>query len=387
MTDTLLFKRFKLIKNSKNPTNEWALKNREKSIRVKKISGNAGIPTGKINNITVLDFDFHKVDDRDNKFLDRFNNFINDIDTYTVKTANGGFHLYLEYDKDIATTTNAKYHIDVRNDGGYVVSPGSIVDGKEYTVLRNRTIKKIPLDIKEWLLDTIYTIKNKPTIKNKKDKNINMSSQFKYNITNEELESFIKKLNNDTWTNTDLFLKYSTFCKYFNIQDIWDKYNKLHPNYDYDNNINKYWNNLKPTDEIIDDIFNKKYVNYYKYKPSPISNIKANKYIDSKKLGYDFINESNYIIKSDTGTGKTTSFKHYVKNNNLKFVSIVSRVTLANEQYKIFNEHGVDCISYSLRLEDANDKKFKNDENIVITIDSIIHLYAYRLYELCDISG
>lgn len=373
--DASLFKRFRLIKNSKNPTTEWSKSNREKHIKVKKINGNAGIPTGKINNITVLDFDFHKVDDRDNKFLREFKDFINDINTYTVKTGSGGFHLYVAYDKELKTTTNTKYHIDIRNDGAYVVGAGSIVNDNEYTVLNNTTIKKIPKGIKEWLINNIYVIKDKPILKDKK-MNMTKPTQFKYNVSIQELEEHIKKLKKDTWTDNTLFLKYSTVCKYFDIHDIWDKYNKLNPGYDYNNNINKYWNNLKPSEAIIDEFFSDMYVNYYKYKPVPQNIIKADRYIDNKKLGYDFIdNKNNYIIKSDTGTGKTTSFKHYVKDNNLKFISIVSRITLANEQYVVFNEHGLDCVNYSLRLEDVNDNKFKNNENIVITVDSIIHLY------------
>ena len=373
--DTTLLKRFRLIKNSKNPTSEWSKKNRDTHIKVKKIVGNAGISTGKINNITVLDFDFHKVSDHDNKFLQIHKDFINDIDTYTVKTANGGYHLYVEYDKELKTTTNTKYHIDIRNDGAYIVSPGSIVDGKEYTVLKNTKIKCVPKYIKEWLLNNIYTIKDKKRTHTNKTNNPK-KMMFDYNLTNDELETFIKKLDNKYWHDPDLFLKYSTFCKYFNIHDIWNKYNKLQPNYDYDNNINKYWNNVKPTNSIIDEVLSDKYINYSKYKPTPTNNIKANEYIDNKKLGYDFIdNKNDYIIKSDTGTGKTTSFKHYVKDHNLKFISIVSRITLANEQYTVFNEHGIDCINYALRLEDINDNKFKNDENIVITVDSVIHLY------------
>ena len=40
----------------------------------------------------------------------------------------------------------------------------------------------------------------------------------------------------------DLFLKYTTFCKFFNVKDLWDKYNQQKPNYDYEKNINCYWN-------------------------------------------------------------------------------------------------------------------------------------------------
>ena len=44
-----------------------------------------------------------------------------------------------------------------------------------------------------------------------------------------------------------------------------------------------------------------------------------------EKLGYNFFdniikkNRKCYIVKSDTGTGKTTSIKHYLKNNNFEY--------------------------------------------------------------------
>jgi len=71
-----------------------------------------------------------------------------------------------------------------------------------------------------------------------------------------------------------------------------------------------------------------------------------------EKLGYDFFdntikaNSKCYIVKSDTGTGKTTAIKHYLKDNNEKFLSITSRRSLAIEQFRVFDEFGVHCQLY-----------------------------------------
>lgn len=372
-------KKFKLIDNSKRPTNEWAKENKNKYFRTSHISGNSGVVCGKINNITVVDLDFYKESD-DNKFIKKFGDYISAFDTYTVKTYRGGIHLYFQYESDIKTTTNTQYNIDIRNDNSYVVSAGSMIEGKKYIIINDVPIKKMSNDIKNWIINNLYTIKKKNTNK-KTNMTINDNKIInEYNITRRDLLNIINNLSLDYWTNNELFLKYTTFCKYFKIEKEWDELNKTKPNYNKNNNYNTYWNTAKPTEYIIDSIIGDVSLPYYKYKPHPYKDIKYNKdttTINQNKLGYDFIknNDINYLIKSDTGTGKTTTFKHYIKNTNQKFISICSRVSLVNEQYKVFNEHGVDCVNYKFRLEENNlFKKFDNQDNIVITVDSIIYL-------------
>ena len=103
-----------------------------------------------------------------------------------------------------------------------------------------------------------------------------------------------------------------------------------------------------------------------------IKDVEYKKTINKDKLGYDFIDDKhNYVIRSDTGTGKTTSFKHYIKNTNQKFISIVSRISLGEEQYNVFNEYGIDSKFYQF-LEDG--QPFDNNDNCVTTIDSIVKL-------------
>lgn len=69
--------------------------------------------------------------------------------TFTVKTPSGGEHLYL-----IGAAPNSVCKkslgqgIDVRGDGGYVVGPGSIIDGKPYEITADREIAAAP----DWLL-------------------------------------------------------------------------------------------------------------------------------------------------------------------------------------------------------------------------------------------
>jgi len=98
---------------------------------------NIGIVTGKISGVTVID-----IDTKGDTVVD-WKQFPT---TYTVKTPSGGYHLYYQYDPDIKQTANTYPqfpHVDIRNDGGYVVAAGSVtnyigksgeLEGGEYVV-------------------------------------------------------------------------------------------------------------------------------------------------------------------------------------------------------------------------------------------------------------
>ena len=397
------FTRFRLIDNSKAPTTDYCHNNRNDTWRKGTFKCNTGIPTGSINNITVIDLDFHKFDNpNDNKFDDHFDNKDNKYlfetcNTFTVKTASGGYHLYFKYDPELRTTQNDLHYIDIRNDKGYVVSPDSIVDSKRYKIINDVPINVCPKELKDYLLEFICPPK---IIQNKKikkviDNNVRHALTYKYNITKHEIKQLIYELPNKYWSNKDYgFLKFTSFCKYFNIQQLWDEINKTKPNYNYSNNINKYWNTTCYNEGIIDEILslgtnkknkdnktiydNDKYINYYKYKPVLQNKIIPDVILDNKKkLGYEYFKSNkNYVVKSDTGTGKTTSFKYYVKNYNLKFISIVSRVSLALEQYNTFNNFdGLNVVIY--KLNQTNNELY-NGDNVIITIDSIERLFKFN---------
>lgn len=81
--------------------------------------GCIGIVTGLISGITVVDIDTKGDTVVDWQIFPK---------TYTVKTPSGGYHLYYQYDPEIKQTANTYPqfpHVDIRNDGGYVVAAGS----------------------------------------------------------------------------------------------------------------------------------------------------------------------------------------------------------------------------------------------------------------------
>ena len=100
---------------------------------------NIGLVTGSISNITVVDID---VKDPNNQVS--FEAFPT---TYTVQTPSGGYHLYYVYNPDIGTSAN-QYpdlpHVDIRNNGGYVVAPPSKTEQGDYKVIKDVPIAMFP---------------------------------------------------------------------------------------------------------------------------------------------------------------------------------------------------------------------------------------------------
>lgn len=110
---------------------------------------NIGICTGKISGITVVDID------TSGPIIVPLETF---PETYTVKTPTGGYHLYYLYNENAGQTSNTFSnlpHVDLRNDGGYVVAPPSCCDyikaGKHitgsYTVHKYAEIVPFPIHL------------------------------------------------------------------------------------------------------------------------------------------------------------------------------------------------------------------------------------------------
>lgn len=111
----------------------------------KKTGNNIAIVTGSISGLTVVDLDTHK------------GATVGKLPaTYSVKTGNGGIHLYYEYTEQIQTGADVVANnkgVDIRNDGGYVVAPPSTItpsyqeeDG-EYLVSRYSELQPFPIEL------------------------------------------------------------------------------------------------------------------------------------------------------------------------------------------------------------------------------------------------
>jgi hypothetical protein len=370
---------------------------------------NVGILTGEVNNLFCVDFDTHKSDFK----FDYKNHTIEELTkmTYSQKTASGGYHIVFQYDKDLQQKQNVKTNeiceVDTRGDNGYFLISGSSINDKKYKVINDVQPCKMPLQLKEFLLKNGYGKTDNKTNNKKENTKTNelITNQDKnFYIIDSHLK-FILENTKDIFHNIE-FWKYTSIMKYLNKKEIWDAFNKTQPKYDEANN-EKIWNKVDPSkcnlsllfptffniDKKEMDLNNEElvlknkcltYSSYFKMKHLKNDYIKKFIFINKPKLGYDFFQEdNNYLVKSDTGTGKTTSMKHFLKRKIIpingssicgefyetkKFISIVSRKTLGMEQHAIFNEFGLECKYYEY------EEYFTNDDNMIVQIDSIFKL-------------
>jgi len=112
---------------------------------------NIGICTGKISGITVVDIDTGG---------DAVTSLEAFPETLTIETPTGGYHLYYQYTDAIGQSAN-QYpqfpHVDIRNDGGYVVAPPSFCDYQKnkkriagaYKVVKQLPVAPFPVELFE----------------------------------------------------------------------------------------------------------------------------------------------------------------------------------------------------------------------------------------------
>ena len=86
-----------------------------------------------------------------------------DLNTLTVRTTTGGRHLYFRGD---GRNTAGKLGpgIDTRGEHGYVVAPGSTIDGRAYEVARDRPVAPLPAVVAETLARAAAVATNTPLV-------------------------------------------------------------------------------------------------------------------------------------------------------------------------------------------------------------------------------
>ena len=115
---------------------------------------NIGLCTGKDANLIVVDIDV-KSNAGGMESLQALEAEFEKLDTLVVTTPSGGLHYYFSLPKEveaISCMVAFKKGIDIRADGGYVIAPGSSIDGKPYEFKDiDKAIAELPL----WLLDLL----------------------------------------------------------------------------------------------------------------------------------------------------------------------------------------------------------------------------------------
>ena len=418
------FKYIRLIKNQKDPCDKWGGK---KNINKKfvythttPIVQNWGVLTGRYNGIFILDIDCQKwttdecqamKEHGEHPFITTFgDDFCKRFDTYTIRTRSGGGHLYFKYDADMALLNHTcDYHqIDIRCNGGYGVGEGSWAydkygaNGGYYTCENDVAIKECPDELKAWICDQIRDKRYKNNAKytrtkkeKKQSKTVNnIISNYKkngkkydpvdnrlwrYNISDSEVLKIVGDLDDEYFNNYADWIKLTTFFKVIDRKHLWKQVSKAGSNYNFYRN-EKAWEGVNSVNiEIVKHILIQAQANwilpYIKYKPILMDCEEPTRTITRTKLGIneggqqvDFIAELGdhkfKVIKSDTGTGKTTAFKKYIKNKRKPFISIVSRRSLGLEQFATFNEFGLRTRYYEKHYQ------CRQGDNYITTIDS-----------------
>ena len=440
------FKSVELFPNSKNPkyawkkTNEFLIElNLSKYIEYRKsgkVNANYSLRTGKINNLSVIDLDKNKETGEGidkNIFCIKFGSdpekWAEDYGALVVKTPSGGYHLYFQYEESLKHGQDSVSNIDIRNDGGLIISAGVQRNGGEYEVVAgdiNKKLNKVNEEVLEFIHSIDYynpAIGNKNTkktyIKIKKIKSKDGKKEilieeiigcdqslYIYDYSDFMINNIIKGLPEKYFNDYHFYLLFATAMKQIDRQDIYDEYPKLNNprGGSIHSEEHKIWlldlyDNIRTGHKTIlafnHLLINSEYKNarttldYYKYKPvlenKIISDIKFVPENEAGKLGYEFFqnifkvhagkiegkNKKFIIVKSDMGTGKTTSFKSYMKSRNKPFISIVSRISLGLEQYETFNTAGIETSYYEY-------SDFEPDDNFIVQIDSLLKLRYFN---------
>jgi hypothetical protein len=364
------FKKFAVQQNGKTPACKWMDPTNHTKEAFDPSYRNTGVPTGPINNLLVLDLDV-KDDgvEEFKKYLAEHGN----PNTLTVQTPSGGFHYYFNYasknaDDEVLIKTflkNAsKYRgkgIDIRSTGGYSVAPPSRRDGKDYKVLKSTAPTDIPSSLISWL------IVGKPPVAPKAKEGSKRATTtttreltqkaYEYDVSTEQIRAMLAKLPAKYLDNYSDWLVVTSVLKCHDQYGLWETWSKQSEHYNEAKNQQQWCYNkgfldinylvwvLRQAGEDVE------YVPRHKpYHPITrnIAHIKQETFHEryvSEGLSYEtFEAHDTIIVKSCTGTGKTTAVaEHAAKSmqKGEKFLSITTRTSLSDQHQKSFASMGM----------------------------------------------
>ena len=401
-------KKIALKKNTKEPAFIGWTKPQQHFEFINNINYNVGIPTGNVNGIIGLDID--KKDDGLIEFK-LYTDKYGEPQTVKQTTPNGGFHLIYKNTHSNPTynflmqtylTNKTKFRgagIDIRNEGGFIASEPSTIDGKPYKYIRSfdkYPILEMPETLIDWLLvgqkeKVDKKDKATPLLKNKKD-------DIKLSITDDKLNELLNKLPTTYLDDYNNWIYILTIFKNIDKWDILDKWSVQSKNYNYIKNV-KLWNYNKGVIDInflihlvnIENNLNVPLVSIFKpYTPITKVNDEIKQITMNNKYMYDVNYKENQftpdifneyetiIIQSTTGTGKTTATAEHCKNSINKIISIIPRISLANQHKDTFKKKNILLLSYLVNDNLEKELNVRTD-NIVICINSLLKLQNLSL--------
>lgn len=406
---------FPVNSTNKRPITQWKSISKSPLFNFRK-NQNYGIQTGKNNNIVVLDVDVKGGKKKiAQEFVKKYD--LESKCNYIIRTISGGWHFYFKYEDELCSSLKPKINgisfIDFCSDGNYVVMEDSIIEGNKYECIKGNinSIDYIPQDIKDMILEW----KNRRTTKTRNIKEGKYMEEIKYtddtHLTKYSIEVIEKILGSDTFR--AMAGDYSTWSlitailKKYDLMEQWDNWSKTNNDkYNIQKNM-EFWKSCNPDTVMADldyiqfiynldsgehiEIIENKIYDKITVKPKNTTVINR-QYLPSMKNGKYYIdnemqevfNNKCVIIKASMGAGKTTLINEYIKDNDEKFISIVSRVSLSDTQYKTFSKWSSKYVHYS-------DRQNKNLDYYITTCDSLTHInledFNNRIVYLDEISS
>ena len=242
--------KIRLKRGQKYPVEKWtAVKNQYKKINTDEY--NAGVPM-KPNNLVGVDLDSAKWGANHiwyEKFGADIEAYCKLLNTLTVRTPSGGYHLYFKYHENLPQTQSAEYQIDIRRDNGFLVCPPSFTDVGKYETINDAPPTDIPEALCEFLHSILYDKSEKEKIgKSKKMKELRavkrqrtgkeaIRLQYKYVISDEEFENrVLKKLDRKYFTDYTYWVKFTTAMKHLGKRVLWEHYCSANKGFDEEKN-------------------------------------------------------------------------------------------------------------------------------------------------------
>ena len=112
---------------------------------------NVGVATGLVSNVFVLDVDKKNDAGGLESLADLVKKHGPLPETLSVETWSGGLHYFFKYEKGIGCKTGFIKGLDIRGDGGFVVAPPSVINGKAYRWINSPDTHDIDM-APAWLL-------------------------------------------------------------------------------------------------------------------------------------------------------------------------------------------------------------------------------------------
>lgn len=413
--------KLKIIPNRKDPAEKgWRnIQNLYKEFSYN--DNNVGIVTGSINNILVLD-----IDSKDNG-IEEFNKYIEQFGepmTVKQKSPNNGYHYFFKYNSfneevDYCIKeylkNQSKYRnsgIDIRSEGGYIMSAPSTIDGKKYEYIRSfddYEVLEIPYNLVCWLLVDLIEAENKKERNAKVHKYLKvLDTNLVLKITNKEIYNILNLLP-ETYLNDFNHWKFVlSAMKRLNKYKIFDQWSSNSPQYNEENNI-KLWNanngcidinylvfliNKERTDKIPYFKYTEKLLNktiemnsrYLIDLKDDLNNKSENMLVNKTIEFFQNDDVKSLNIKSPYDTGKTQYIKKVVNKYNPKRILWVSyRISLTNDvkgnfkelNFKSYLEGDFSANRLIIQLESLSKLAYKSyeededgDEQIIINVPS-----------------